>query len=371
MTPPTSLSEQLQEPLEGVILPKLGAAALGRLACTCTQLQASLAAVNPDVWRAAGAAMLYDGHPKLRSASIPEVKQAIISYRKSRSNIQQNKHSVLLQLPEAYDFWISPNGSRMALIARSANGDGSISTHLQVFNASTAASSLQLTCQIQLTVASVNQRPYMQLVWSADSLQLTFLCVSGGTLDCTIYNAASGHQLATLHLASVNRAGPCQIPPNGQLLAYHRDGDLTIYNLASQTSHGWGHQVYLRALFSPDSLQIAYTHVVETIADIGSKTTNRIHKLGDAPQSGYTALGTWQPATWSKSGRYLARAVFSKYMNLDLSYKQPRSPSQCLISAANGAQTSRWSYLMCTTTLESSSLPTAKALWQLALHLAA
>ena len=169
-------------------------------------------------------------------------------------------------------------------------------------------------------------RLLVTLVWSAGSLKLTALCIAPDHLDCTVYNAASGHQLATLHLPAGERADPCQLSPNGQLLVYHSQGELTVYNLASQTSHGWGHQVYLRALFSPDSLKIAYTRILEKNEQGDCLITNCIHTLGGIPKPGYGALGIWEPDTWSKDGRYLACAVFSKHSEMDLAYRQLAFP---------------------------------------------
>ena len=321
------LADELQTPLEGVMLAKLGAADLGRLACTCAQLHTSLAAVNPDIWRKAAAAMLYDIHPKLSSASIASVKQALQSYQESRRNIHQNKHSTILQLPKARNICISPSGSRVALIAKVQNGQGCEGAYLQVFHADTTASRLQLAFQIQLAAIHASRSLHMQLVWSADEQTLTFLCTDAATLDCTMYDAASGQQLSALQLLHDGRT-PYQISPNGQLFAYRSEEQLAIYDLSSQTIHTWGHMVGLRAMWSPDSLKIAYNHVLQEVEDDISAVTNCIHRLDNGPQTGYGVLKIWEPDTWSNDGRYLACAVFGKYMRREgnrIFYTHPTS----------------------------------------------
>ena len=317
----TLLSASLQKPLDDLILPKLDAAALTRLACTCSHMQNYLAAVNTTVWTSAAASVLYEGHPALSSASNTVIRQSIRIYVQSKRQMQQNVHSPLLDLPTARNLSMSPGGTRLAMISvEKPNGSTSGSAHLQVCQSDPTTSTLQLTFQIQLAAIHASRHLMMQLVWSDDT-QFSFLCTAPGYLDCTVYDAGSGQQLSALLLPYNDL--PCQISPNGRLFVHCSKDKIAVYDLRSQTGHSWGHRVSLRTLWSPDSLQIAYTHVLE---DGRCRATNSIYRLGDGPQTGVGVLKAWEPNTWSKNGHYLACAKFSKHKRTDGSHKRSASP---------------------------------------------
>lgn len=262
-TPLMLLSEQLQKPLEDLILPKLEAAYLSRLASSYSQMNTRLAAVSPCIWRAAAARVLYKGHPSLRAANSTAIRESLRSYVQSKRHIQLNKHNTLLDLPTARNLSISPSGFRLAMVSNEQSATGSENAYLKVYTADPTSSTLQLSFQIQLEPIHATRQLFMQLVWSPDDTKLTFLCSAANRLDCTVYDAATGQQLSILHLPHSNR--PIQISPDGKLLAYRSEEEIAVYDLGGQTSHSWGHLVSLQTVWSPDSLSIAYTHVLEEL----------------------------------------------------------------------------------------------------------
>ena len=69
LPPRPSLLDLLQGPFEDRIIPTLSITALGRLARTCRQLHAAVAAASSTIWLEAAAPELGPGHPALHATT--------------------------------------------------------------------------------------------------------------------------------------------------------------------------------------------------------------------------------------------------------------------------------------------------------------
>ena len=87
------LDPQLQLPIRDIVLPKLTALSLSRLACTCRELRAlvhSASDVTLPQWQAQ-AGLLGGVHPAARSTSAPEILQALNQQARVRANLKDRR----------------------------------------------------------------------------------------------------------------------------------------------------------------------------------------------------------------------------------------------------------------------------------------